>query len=117
MQFFIDLTNETPIYQRRHRLSKHEWELVDEICKELHEASLIQPSSFDFVTTTIMPTKQYSIGLWIEKRICGDYRPLNLVTPQDRYPCPSLNNCLITLEIQSFSQLWIRGKPLTSLCS
>ncbi len=33
MQFSIDLTNETPIYQRRHRLSKHEWELVDEICK------------------------------------------------------------------------------------
>jgi hypothetical protein len=33
MQLFINLTNETPIYQRRHRLRKHEWELVDEICK------------------------------------------------------------------------------------
>jgi hypothetical protein len=33
MQFSIDLTNETPIYHRRHRLSKHEWELVDERCK------------------------------------------------------------------------------------
>jgi hypothetical protein len=41
MQFSIDLTDETPIYQRRHRLSKHEWELVDERCKELHEAGLI----------------------------------------------------------------------------
>jgi hypothetical protein len=41
MQFSIDLTNETPIYQRTHRLSKHEWELVDEKCKELHEASFI----------------------------------------------------------------------------
>ncbi len=41
MQFSIDLTNETPIYRRRHRLSKHEWELVDERCKELHEAGLI----------------------------------------------------------------------------
>jgi hypothetical protein len=38
MQFSIDLTDET---QRRHRLSKHEWELVDERCKELHEAGLI----------------------------------------------------------------------------
>ncbi len=45
MQFFIDLTDETPIYRRRHRLSKHEWELVDERCKELHEAGFIQPSS------------------------------------------------------------------------
>jgi hypothetical protein len=33
MQFSIDLTDETPIYQRRHRLSKHEWELIDENAK------------------------------------------------------------------------------------
>jgi hypothetical protein len=46
IQLFIDLTNETPIYRRMHRLSKHEWELVDERCKELHEVGLIQPSSF-----------------------------------------------------------------------
>jgi len=41
MQFFIDLTNETPIYQRKHRLSKYEWELVDERYEELHEVSFI----------------------------------------------------------------------------
>jgi hypothetical protein len=41
MQFPIDLIDETPIYQKRHRLSKHEWALVDERCKELHEVSFI----------------------------------------------------------------------------
>jgi hypothetical protein len=41
MQFSIDLTDETPIYRRKHSLSKHEWELVDERCKKLDEASLI----------------------------------------------------------------------------
>jgi len=63
MQFSINLTDETPIYQRRHRLNKHEWELVDERCKELHEVSLIQPSSFDFVAVTIMLAKKEVRGL------------------------------------------------------
>jgi len=69
-------------------LSKHEWELVDEKCKELHEIGLIQPSSFNFASTTIMPTKKDSPRLWTEKRMCEDYTPLNLVTPYDRYPMP-----------------------------
>jgi hypothetical protein len=58
MQFSLDLTNETPVYRRRHRLNKHEWELVDERCKELHEAGLIQPSNSDFVVATVMPAKE-----------------------------------------------------------
>ncbi len=65
MQFSIDLTDETPIYRRKHRLSKHEWELVDERCKELHEAGFIWPSNFDYTTITVMPTKKDSARLWI----------------------------------------------------
>jgi len=41
MRFSIEITDETPIYRKRYRLSKHKWELVDERCKELHEANLI----------------------------------------------------------------------------
>ncbi len=81
MQLSIDLTYETPIYRRMHSLSKHEWELVDERCKELHEASFIQDQVFDFVVVIIMLAKKDSAGLWTEKKMCGDYRPLNLVTP------------------------------------
>jgi len=71
-------------------LSKHEWELIDERCKELHDAGLIQPLSSDFGTITVMPTKKDSAKLWTEKRMYRDYRPLNLITPQDRYPMPIL---------------------------
>jgi hypothetical protein len=37
-----------------------------------------------------MPTKKDFTGLWIEKRMCEDYRPLNLVTLQERHPMPIL---------------------------
>jgi len=80
MQLYVDLIDETPIYQRRHRLSNHEWELIYERCKELHEVGLIQPLSSDFATATTMPTKKDSARLWTKKRMCRDYRPLNLVT-------------------------------------
>ncbi len=69
-------------------MSKHEWELVDERCKELHEAGFIQPSSSDFTIIIVLSTKKDSVRLWTKKRMCEDYRPLNLVTPQDRYPMP-----------------------------
>jgi hypothetical protein len=88
MQFSIDLINETPIYRRRHRLNKHEWELVDERCKKLHEVGFIQPSSSDFVVAIVMLVKKDSTGLWTEKRMCKDYKLLNLVTSQGMYPMP-----------------------------
>jgi hypothetical protein len=88
MKLFIDLTDETPIYRRRHRLNKHEWELVDERCKEFHEVGLIQPSSSNFVDVTVMIANKDSTKLWTKRRLCGDYSPLNLVTPQDKYPMP-----------------------------
>ncbi len=69
-------------------MNKHEWELINERCKELHEVGLIQASISDFIATTIMLTKKDLVGLWTEKKMCEDYRPLNLVTPQDRYPMP-----------------------------
>jgi hypothetical protein len=35
-----------------------------------------------------MLAKTDSTGLWTAKRMCGDYRPLNLVKPQDMHPMP-----------------------------
>jgi hypothetical protein len=35
-----------------------------------------------------MLAKKDSVGLWTKKRMCEDYRPLNFVTPQDRYSMP-----------------------------
>jgi hypothetical protein len=45
-----------------------------------------------------MPTKKDLTGLWSKKRMCRDYRLLNLFTPQDMYPMPILKELLIALE-------------------
>ncbi len=82
-------------------MSKHEWELVDERCKELHEASFIEPSSFDFAAATVMPEKKDLARLWTEKRMCRDYRPLNLVTVQDRYPMPILEELFDSIRVSN----------------
>jgi hypothetical protein len=39
-----------------------------------------------------MLAKKDSTRLWTEKKTCRDYRPLNLVTPHDRYPMPILDS-------------------------
>jgi hypothetical protein len=62
-----------------------------------------------------MPTKKDLAGLWTKKKMCRDYRPLNLVTPQDMYPMPipkelfdSIRNSNIFIIVdmkQSFNQI------------
>jgi hypothetical protein len=63
----------------------------------------------------IMLAKKDSAGLWTEKRMCRDYKPLNLVTPQDKYPMPipeklfdsiGNSNIFIVLDLrQGFNQI------------
>lgn len=60
--------------------------MVDRRCKELQAAGLIRPSSSDYAAATVMPAKKDASAMWTEKRMCGDYRPLNAITPQDWYP-------------------------------
>jgi hypothetical protein len=50
-------------------LNKHEWELVDERCKKLHEVGFIQPSSSDFGIAKMMLAKKDSTRLWTEKKM------------------------------------------------
>jgi hypothetical protein len=67
-----------------------------------------------------MSTKKDLAGLWTEKRMCGDYRPLNLVTPQDSYLIPipkklfdsigNLNIFTIVDLRQGFNQIMLATK-------
>jgi hypothetical protein len=67
-----------------------------------------------------MLAKKDSTRLWIEKRMCEDYRPLNLVIPQDMYPMPILeelfdnigdSNIFIIMDVrQVFNQIMLVAK-------
>jgi len=35
-----------------------------------------------------MTAQKDTARLWTKKRMCEDYKPLNMVTSQDRYPMP-----------------------------
>jgi len=67
-----------------------------------------------------MSTKKDSARLWIEKKMCEAYMPLNLVTLQDRYPMPILeiffdsirdSNIFIIVDLkQGFNQIVLAMK-------
>ncbi len=45
-----------------------------------------------------MLIKKDSAGLWTKKWMCMDYKPLNMVTPLDRYPMPILEKLFDSIE-------------------
>ena len=55
---------------------------------ELLATSLIELSHGDYACATVMPSKNDVFGKWTDKRVCGDYRPINRKTKSGRYPMP-----------------------------
>jgi hypothetical protein len=64
-----------------------------------------------------MPTKKDSTRLWIEKRMCGHYKPLNLVTPQERYPMPILEELFNNIGDANIFTIVDLKQGSTRLCS
>ena len=47
---------------------------------------LIEPATGNFAAATVLPVKKDADDNYTDRRMCGDYRLLNLKTEQDRYP-------------------------------
>lgn len=84
----IQLEDDHPIFRRPYRLSASEKAGVQTRCQELLAAGLIELSNGEYACATVMPSKKDVFGNWTEKRMCGDYRPVNRKTKSDRYPMP-----------------------------
>ncbi len=85
----IQLEDDHPIFRRPYKLSLSERDGVKLRCKELLDAGLVELSDGEYACATVMPAKKDILGNWTEKRMCGDYRPVNKKTKSDRYPMPT----------------------------
>jgi hypothetical protein len=106
----LKLKSEQPIFERRRRHSIREWELVDERCKELEAAGIIEECDSDFAANSVMAAKKDPDGNWKLARFCTDLRRINEQTAQDRYPMPLPEKVLEGLgHAKFYSTIDIRG--------
>jgi hypothetical protein len=73
----IDLAVDAPIFRRPYRYSDMERALIQARCQDLLAARLMDKSYGEYASATVMPAKKDVHGNWSERRMCGDYRPIN----------------------------------------
>ena len=81
----IPLQAAQPIFQNSHRLFDTEWSFVRDKCQKLIEPGMIRKSDSDnYASATVVVRKKDENGQPTDFRQCGDYRPMNNHTQQDK---------------------------------
>ena len=93
VEHHIDTRCSRPVYARPRRLSPDKLSVAKEEFQKLLDMNIIRPSNSPWSSPLHMVAK--SSGGW---RACGDYRALNAVSEDDRYPMPRLQDFSIHLE-------------------
>ena len=81
----MELYNESPISQKPRRFPEPVAEAIEEQCKELYNADVIEPSKSPW-SAPVVPVRKKDGTI----RLCVDYRLLNQVTKPDRFPMPNV---------------------------
>ena len=102
----IELTNETPIWQKPRTFAEPINQAIEEQCKDLLNNDIIEYSNSNW-SSPVVPVRKSDGSL----RLCIDYRRLNTVTKQQQFPMPNLNHCLYKAsKINYFTKLdLVRG--------
>ena len=81
------------IFRPPHKLGEKEWAFVGERCTKLEKMGFIRKSyQSHYASATVVVRKKDENGEYTDFRKCGDYRPLNLETDQDRYQLPLIES-------------------------
>jgi hypothetical protein len=124
VEFEVDFTDDKVIFAPRRRVSLYEYDLLKAYCEDRVATGLICKLKLPpgvkhpFVTQTILPRKKDAEGNWMERRVCGDYRPHSGKTVPDKYPMPIADemfddlggsNCFSMLDLRmGYHQIRIR---------
>ena len=102
----IELYEESPISQKPRRFPEPVAEAIEEQCKELFGADIIEPSKSPW-SAPVEPVRKKDGSI----RLCVDYRLLNQVTKPDRFPMPNVTDVIAGLRgVKYFTSLdLVRG--------
>jgi hypothetical protein len=73
----IELASDTPIFCRPYRYNDMERDLIRSRTLDLLEAGLVELSHGEYASTIVMPAKKDVHGNYTNRRMCGDYLPIN----------------------------------------
>ena len=85
----IPTGDEFPRSQRLRRYSDKQNEFIKEEIQRMLEAGIIRPSSSNWSSNVVIVDKKNG-----KQRLCVDYRSVNKVTKQDKYPLPNIQEAL-----------------------
>ena len=97
MEYHIDTGDNRPIRQplRRHFFQHLKW--IDKKVEKMRKHGIVEPAASPWASNVVLVKKKDGT-----LRFCIDYSRLNLVTRQDNYPSPLIDNCLNALSESSW---------------
>jgi hypothetical protein len=85
----IELANDTPIFRHPYKYSDMERDLIRNWTLDLLKAGLVGLLHGEYALAIVMLAKKDVHGNCTDRRMCGDYRPINQQTKSDKYAMPT----------------------------
>jgi hypothetical protein len=81
----IELASDTLIFRCPYRYSDMERDLIWKRMLDLLEVRLVELSHGEYASAIVMPAKKDVHSNYTDRRMCGDYRPINRQTKSNKY--------------------------------
>jgi hypothetical protein len=85
----IELANDRSFFRHPYRYSDMERDLICSRMLDLLEVGLVELLHGEYASATVMLAKKDVHNNYTDRRMCGDYRPINRQTKFDKYAMPT----------------------------